>query len=475
VTRTPMYIEAVTKWICLAPFILVASCVPATQTIVELNVGSELANQTGVLTVLVTSEGGEEILARTFPVDSTWRWPAEIPLHPRGGDVSRRFRFSATFSDEAGSIDVRAALGFAEGTRFRVLLRFEESCRERVCGAGFTCESGGCVSIFRDSECNLPDGVGCDLETGCGCPDDHVCLEVEDAPDSESSAPTCLRRVERSICTGAADCAEDEHCGRDGECRPETSTLCTPGRSGLVAVGGDCNSSLELECAEGLVCLSRTDSSLDDDLNFSFPIGSRCRIGCNPCESSATCQAPNECIALPDGGGFCYRDGVALETQTCDFETRFCGNGLSCHNGRCVRMCRGHFPDAASPVVCAIRSSDCDAGELCTRSSSSSATGVCRPGAEEFPSPEGGLCTLNSSCPCPLECVAIGGGSHMCRRRGTTCGDCENRGLECLSRRDGMVVACIAPRSLRAFDPCEDGDNCQSGYCNPDGICLPTR
>lgn len=454
-----------TKWYLLAPLVvLAASCLPATQTIVELTATGALAVQHGVLVVRVTSEDGEEIEHFRLDVDETWSWPAVIPLSPRGGDASRRFRFSATFSNDDGNIVVRAALGFAAGTQFRVALRFDESCRGQTCGAGFSCEDGTCVSIFRDSECGLPGGVGCDAQTGCGCPDDHVCLNVETAPRASTFGPTCLPRVERSICTGASDCAAGESCSQNGECRAADDTVCEPTQVGSATFGMGCSESSF--CGPGLVCV-RSSSTPDDDQNFSFRTRARCRFACNPCQSDSTCQGRNECITVPGGGGFCSRDGVALETETCD-STRFCGNGFYCFSGRCVRSCRGHLPGTSG---CAVRSQDCNTGEVCVRAGGAQ---YCAPGSDGFPGPEGGICNPSSECPCPLACLASSDSAFMCARANTLCSECAAEGKLCLTRSylGVTAVACIVPGSLRDFDECDVNEHCQSGFCNTDdGIC----
>ncbi|MFT5356623.1 MAG: hypothetical protein ACI9KE_003848 [Polyangiales bacterium] len=461
--------------VCVAT--LFASCLPATQTIVELTVSEGLANQEGELEVVITDEDGRVVHSKSYVVaDESWDWPAEIPISPRGGDATRRFTFSATLTLNDGDIVVRAVLGFAEATEFRVHLSFDESCRDRDCGPEFTCDRDECVSIFRErDECELPAGVACDIGSGCGCPDAYVCLSVALEHGSEASRATCAARAPASICTRASDCDEDELCARDGGCQPASTTLCEhEGPVGVVGLGGRCEGTDY--CRADLFCMSVP--SLDDDLGFNFMSTGYCAPRCNPCQSDESCPSPHACVALAAGGGVCSRSGIALEGETCD-RSRFCGRGLSCFSDRCVRLCRGHFAGTDGPT-CAIRSADCDDGELCTGRRSDSRVGFCEPGAAEFPSPAGGICTIDSKCPCPLECLPTGrGDSRFCALKAlSTCDDCLDD-TECSVRtlQDGREhVACVVPASLRDFDECYNAGQCQSGYCSPDdGLCRRAR
>lgn len=444
-------------------------CLPATQTFIELDADESLRISGRRLTVEIKDRDGLVVYERRgVSTVAPFVWPTEIPVSPDMGDASRRFSIAATLSGESGQVSVRAELGFAQGRQVRVQLLFEEACVNVSCGDGFVCLGGACVSSFlAPDECGLVGGRGCDPTTNCGCPESFSCV-------SSTEGTTCRARLSTAVCVTTSEC------GAGQVCRFDTGTCETPRcQSALPSTGtgegGDvCETNAA--CGEGLTCVGSHQRNESTGFDYSEESG-RCRASCDPCNTEPTCPSPNECLSLPQGGGFCTRGGLGNQGDTCSDivgSERLCTPGHQCLTGRCARTCRADFGPGAGTRGdwCLAESGDCPEGQTCSGPRSSSREGICVSVGEEYPSPEGGLCTVNTPCPCPLSCLSRASDlPRFCGRTGL-CAECPPDTLcrERVSGGDGGV-ACIRRNSLRQFDPCGTSEECESSTECRDGIC----
>ena len=191
-------------------------------------------------------------------------------------------------------------------------------------------EGGGGIEPPPDGEAMCPAG-DCNYQTAEGCQGGQSCLPANTEGSAEIE-PTCLAAGDARAgdsCTESAvpyDCAPGYFCA-DGVCRQ----LCC-GRDWSACEG-------ETSCFRPLLIRLGTDGAPMDvpaGVGLCFPTGTCSVLDANSCDSEPgrTCK-----IVDPTGAEACVRSGEGLVGDPCD-APEFCGSGLSCIGGSCVRLCR---------------------------------------------------------------------------------------------------------------------------------------
>ncbi len=157
----------------------------STQVIVELHAEPGVRSAAKTIRVEVDNEEGKTVLTRDKAVDGSSAKLARIPLIPKGGDPTRRFRVRATLLAADGTTEVsklEARSGYLENELTELELWFHDACEGKDCGGGRTCHHGLCLgSCFTPGatgpatpecgECEVC-GDACTRQSGlsCGCP-----------------------------------------------------------------------------------------------------------------------------------------------------------------------------------------------------------------------------------------------------------------------------------------------------------------
>jgi alpha-tubulin suppressor-like RCC1 family protein len=176
----------------------------ATEVIVSLSADASFSHTAATLHVEIENDDGAIVLARDKTIPAGALELARIPLVPKNGDPTRRFRLAAKLLDAAGTplAYLRAEAGYRDGELGQLNLAFTKECaRHDDCGAGRTCDLGRCVGD---------------------------CFDPGDATHVELDRPTC---GECERCANACVAADGAACGCPGEtcsgasCVPRTRVL----------------------------------------------------------------------------------------------------------------------------------------------------------------------------------------------------------------------------------------------------------
>ncbi len=451
------------RWLATVAYPLfaccLASCLPATQTIIELDADETLRRDGQSLFVRITGPDGV-VLDRTLTIDEDWRWPTSIPVSPITGDADRRFRLEASLTSGEDQVSIRASLGFANSRQFRVRFEFVEACLGVQCGPGFSCVGGECVSSFinpRPDQCDLAEGEACDPQSQCGCPSGFAC---RDSPlGATCVAPACQTSEECDAQFAGFLCDYES-----GHCIPRANAVCTmppPEREGPQLAGEACDAAQF--CMPGLVCVPSV--RVFDVDTASHPLqstnqGGTCRQPCNPCEGCGD----ETCIALPSGG-FCAGLGLSGPGEICGQFSGWrqeCAGEAACVDGRCVTACTPALELARSGETgSASLSADCQGNEVCTRGSDAArAYWLCR---EDHLAEIGEFCNSNVEvlCAYPGLCVSDGGPIGYCNQSRDGCGDCPD-GTHCRTFDWGEV--CIRENALPRGVACANDLDCEGTF-----------
>lgn len=446
--------------VLFAMAVLLSACLPATQTLIELDADDTLRRDGQTLLVRITGVDGV-VLERRLAIDEDWRWPTSIPVSPMAEDPERRFLLEAVLSTGEQQVSTRASLGFADRRQFRVRFEFTEACLGVECAPGLSCVAGDCVSAFVNPEperCGLRDGEVCDPERQCGCPEGHSCRR-------SPHGATCRRPA----CETSAEC-DARFAGfvcdyESGVCVPPSDGVCRmppPEREGPQLAGEACDAAQF--CTAGLVCVANS-RSFDADapghpLN-STDSGGTCRRPCDPCVGCGE----ETCIALPSGGGFCAGLGLSGPGGLCGVFTDWrqeCAGEALCVDGRCVAACTPDLTLGRSGETgSASTSAACESDERCVRGGGSfGTTWSC---GEPRLADIGEYCdsAIGLLCDYPGLCVGDRGSAGICNLSRDGCGDCPE---ETHCRTFGWGEACVREGGLPRGVACADDLDCQATF-----------
>lgn len=370
-----------------------------------------------------------------------------------------------------------------------------------ACEGNLECQGG---EVCREGECR----EACTTNDDC----DHTFYQA-----CSTSLGYCVR------CTSNSDCANDEicednlceaGCAGDGDCRGgqacrerrcvsldpivcEAGTVRCQGRT-IVRCSADGTQAEETSCTQSQVCsVQESSAECKDKLCEPSEIG--CDDGttafvCSedgtrkltvPCRGGQFCEAgvcknqvcaPSSESCLGNQRVLCSADGSSFETVSCS-EDCASVHGCSCASGECVeRICS---PGAGQCVATGVRTCN---GAGTGWSDPEACPDIC----------VGGLCVASTCDPGTTQCS----GTQLltCNQLGTgyEVTDCGTGGQVCLTdagasacvarvctpdavrcSADGSaVLACDPSGTTESREPCEDGQQCDRGFC-VDIPCVP--
>ena len=298
------------------------------------------------------------------------------------------------------------------------------------------------AGLMEGGECVNDGAERCDgRDNDCNGMTDETCTPVGGActSDDECVGNTCRDTVAGRVCTQACDARRpDFGCGDGLFCAPASPSscegLCIPSR-------GDGTLPNDAACMSDDACASRHCVDPGDGtrrcLSYCQPDQGLCFAGevcfagatsCGVCVPGAIvsglahalgepCAADAECSS-----GACTEDaGARYCTRACDGETP-CPGDFHCRGGSCVRGTLGGSGESC------VNNEDCAGGTFCaTRGATSWCTS---------------LCSDATPCPDRFACVDAGG------------------------------VQVCAPASGLTGDVCDAPEDCISGLCGDDGVCV---
>jgi hypothetical protein len=161
---------------------------PRTQVMLVVEADPEVQMQATSLRVEIEGRPlGTEMYSLTSdttypPPDSDMMWPYSIALIPRGGEINREFRITATaYSGTDAIARLRAESGFVSAKTIELKLRFQKSCLHAAsldCDPTQTCLDGYCVPA-RIDQTMLPTFTG----------DPEVIIPIGDGGQGTTSNP----------------------------------------------------------------------------------------------------------------------------------------------------------------------------------------------------------------------------------------------------------------------------------------------
>ena len=124
------------------------------------------------LTVTVQGSGGGPVaFERVFErVIDAPRFPFQLTVAPRDGDVSRIFRVRASATNSGGTITGEVRGGYVEGRTTFFELTLSAACDNVVCGINEMCVDGACRPVARP-DAGVPDAGLMDSAIDTGEPD----------------------------------------------------------------------------------------------------------------------------------------------------------------------------------------------------------------------------------------------------------------------------------------------------------------
>ncbi|UJR79339.1 RCC1 domain-containing protein [Sandaracinus amylolyticus] len=214
----------------LAALALGCRTVPATQVLVFFHAEDDLAAEAASIRVRVDTDEGNA-LDRTDALSREGvTHLARVPLVPRDGDASRRFRVEGALLDASGEVlvEVSAVAGYVTHERRELHLWLDRECVGiEPCDDGRTCQLGVCTG-----ECFEPSPVGATARSQPLCGECETCTSGVCAPRRDGSSCGC----EGDVC-------------EDGACRAavrvqnvfagELHTCATTAPDGLYCWGSD--------------------------------------------------------------------------------------------------------------------------------------------------------------------------------------------------------------------------------------------
>ena len=226
--------------VLLAGLVLACGEETPTQVLVRIDAGEAMRAMASTLVVRAFDVDGTQTYMRAPRVgtaEGEVRFPATVPLVPRGGDAARRFEVVAELADDTGVAFARQRViaGFVPGELREVWIRFDDVCAGVLdCAAGTTCVDGACepacmvpVPVGADPQRVECPAVGCSAaEDGTAC-DGGTCRGGECCTGCWNAAEERCEEGTTTTACGAGGvlcetCCDDDLACTAGQCDPAT-------------------------------------------------------------------------------------------------------------------------------------------------------------------------------------------------------------------------------------------------------------
>ncbi len=366
---------------------------------------------------------------------------------------------------------------------------FPSDCSTGVCSNG-ACAAEACTDgVQNGTETDRDCGGDCpaDCRLGAGCADDidcqsGVCQDGEcrltscgdgilsaGETDTDCGGPLC------GDCPGGDSCDNHSDC-ESGLCISDTcqAASCTDGVLNQDESDADCGGACP-DCATGDSCGTGADclsgvcqdgscrpAHCDNDAQDSGETGVDCGAGCEGC-ATGSCSSGADCESgICGGGGTCTASSCGDSFQNggetgvdCGFVAcgTTCGDGegcatdYDCESHACSQDTGRCLAPACDDLRLNGDETDVDCGGTCGRCDDGE---DCLVGADC----EDGICAPGTGC--------AGGG---CSCEDATCIDGVKNGDETGQDCGGSCVLLPLPQFCELGDGCNDGSDCDSGFC----------